>query len=84
MKIVIAVHGTRGDIEPCAAVGRELLQRGHSVQLAVPPNLVSFVESVGFTTVVPWGPDSTSSALLGCEGGFEVDGGTCRAARERR
>ena len=25
MRVLIAVHGTRGDIEPCAAVGRELL-----------------------------------------------------------
>lgn len=63
MRVLIAVHGTRGDIEPCAAVGRELLARGHSVRVAVPPNLVSFVESVGFPSVVPWGPDSTARVL---------------------
>lgn len=63
MRVVIAVHGTRGDIEPCAAVGSELLRRGHSVQFAVPPNLVRFIESVGFPSVIPWGPDSTGRVL---------------------
>ncbi|MGO9286502.1 glycosyltransferase, partial [Mycobacterium sp.] len=37
MKFVLASYGSRGDIEPCAAVGRELLRRGHDVRMAVPP-----------------------------------------------
>jgi UDP:flavonoid glycosyltransferase YjiC (YdhE family) len=53
----LAVHGTRGDIEPCAAVCLELLCRGHDVRLAVPPNLVSFVETAGLLAV-PYGVDS--------------------------
>ncbi|MGO9507622.1 MAG: glycosyltransferase [Mycobacterium sp.] len=57
MKFVLAVHGTRGDVEPCAAVGMELLRRGHEVQMAVPPNLIGFVESAGLTGVA-YGPDS--------------------------
>ncbi|MBY0440531.1 MAG: glycosyltransferase [Mycobacteriaceae bacterium] len=57
MKFVLAAHGTRGDIEPVAAVGLELLRRGHQVRMAVPPNLVGFVESAGLTAV-PYGPDS--------------------------
>ncbi|QLL09626.1 glycosyltransferase [Mycobacterium vicinigordonae] len=57
MKAVLAVHGTRGDVEPCAAVGAELQRRGHEVQMAVPPNLVSFVESAGLKAVA-YGPDS--------------------------
>lgn len=57
MKAVFAVHGTRGDVEPCAAVGLELRRRGHDVRMAVPPNLIGFVESVGLTAV-PYGPDS--------------------------
>ncbi|GAB7141819.1 glycosyltransferase [Mycobacterium riyadhense] len=57
MKAVLAVHGTRGDVEPCAAVGAELQRRGHEVQMAVPPNLVKFVESAGLKAV-PYGPDS--------------------------
>jgi UDP:flavonoid glycosyltransferase YjiC (YdhE family) len=57
MKVVLAAHGTRGDVEPCAAVGLELMRRGHEVRMAVPPNLVGFVESPGLTAV-GYGPDS--------------------------
>ncbi|WP_096283333.1 glycosyltransferase [Mycobacterium ahvazicum] len=56
MKFALACYGTRGDIEPSAAVGRELLRRGHDVLMAVPPELVGFVESVGITAV-PYGPE---------------------------
>src|SRR5215472_7759659 len=51
MRFVLASYGTRGDVEPCAAVGRELLRRGHDVRMAVPPNLVGFAEAAGLTTV---------------------------------
>ncbi|MFV0495907.1 glycosyltransferase [Mycobacterium sp.] len=51
MKFVVASYGTRGDIEPCAAVGLELQRRGHDVRLAVPPNLIGFVESAGLPAV---------------------------------
>jgi glycosyl transferase family 28 len=47
MKFVLASYGTRGDIEPSAAVGRELLRRGHEVRMGVPPDLVGLVESAG-------------------------------------
>jgi UDP:flavonoid glycosyltransferase YjiC (YdhE family) len=57
MIFALAAHGTRGDIEPCAAVGVELLRRGHEVRMAVPPNLVRFVESAGLRAVA-YGPDS--------------------------
>ncbi|MCT7657366.1 glycosyltransferase [Mycobacterium deserti] len=58
MKFAVAVHGTRGDVEPCAAVALELRSRGHEVKLAVPPNLVDFVESAGLAPCVPYGVDS--------------------------
>jgi UDP:flavonoid glycosyltransferase YjiC (YdhE family) len=51
MKFVLAGHGTRGDVEPCAAVGRELLHRGHEVRMAVPPDVVGFAESAGLSAV---------------------------------
>lgn len=51
MKFVLASLGTRGDIEPCAAIGRELQRRGHSVLMAVPPNYIGFIESAGLTAV---------------------------------
>jgi UDP:flavonoid glycosyltransferase YjiC (YdhE family) len=57
MKVVLAAHGTRGDVEPCATVGLELLRRGHEVRMAVPPNLVGFVQSAGLAAV-GYGPDS--------------------------
>ena len=56
MKFVLATYGTRGDIEPSAAIGRELLRRGHDVRMAVAPDLVGFVESVGLAAVA-CGPD---------------------------
>jgi UDP:flavonoid glycosyltransferase YjiC (YdhE family) len=58
MRFTLAVHGTRGDVEPCAAVGRELLRRGHEVRMAVPPNLIGFVASAGVPGAVAYGPDS--------------------------
>jgi UDP:flavonoid glycosyltransferase YjiC (YdhE family) len=51
MKFVMASYGTRGDVEPCVAVGRELLRRGHDVRMAVLPELVGFVESAGLAAV---------------------------------
>lgn len=58
MKFAIAVHGTRGDIEPATAVALELMRRGHEVRMAVPPNLVGFAEAAGVEGVVGYGPDS--------------------------
>jgi len=56
MKFVLASWGSRGDIEPCVAVGRELRRRGHEVCVAVPPDLVPFAEEAG-TAAVAFGPD---------------------------
>lgn len=56
MKFALASYGTRGDVEPFTAVGRELQRRGHDVRLAVPPNLVALVESAGLTAAA-YGPD---------------------------
>jgi UDP:flavonoid glycosyltransferase YjiC (YdhE family) len=57
MKLVLAAYGTRGDLEPSIAVGRELLHRGHDVRIAVPPDLVEFAESSGLPAV-PYGLDT--------------------------
>ncbi|MEB3982833.1 glycosyltransferase [Mycobacterium sp. 663a-19] len=51
MKFVLATLGSRGDVEPYAAVGRELQRRGHGVCLGVPPSYLGFVESVGLAAV---------------------------------
>ncbi|OCB18787.1 glycosyltransferase [Mycobacterium intracellulare] len=56
MKFALASYGTRGDVEPCTAVGRELQRRGHDVRLAVPPSLIALVESAGLGAAA-YGPD---------------------------
>ncbi|WP_445166438.1 glycosyltransferase [Mycolicibacterium sp. Dal123E01] len=57
MKIVLAFYGTRGDVEPGIAVGRELMRRGHDVQVAIPPDSIGSAESVGLAAVA-YGPDT--------------------------
>ena len=57
MKFVLAFYGTRGDVEPGVAVGRELARRGHDVRMAVPPDLIGFAESAGLAAVA-YGPDT--------------------------
>ncbi|BBZ77000.1 glycosyl transferase family 1 [Mycolicibacterium anyangense] len=57
MKVVLAFYGTRGDVEPGIALGRELMRRGHQVTMAVPPDLLASAESVGLTAVA-YGPDT--------------------------
>jgi UDP:flavonoid glycosyltransferase YjiC (YdhE family) len=56
MKFAVASYGTRGDIEPCLTIGRELMRRGHSVRMAVPPNLVELAEAAGLPAI-GYGPD---------------------------
>ena len=56
MKFALATVGSRGDVEPYSAVGRELQRRGHEVRMAVPPNYLGLVESAGLAAV-GHGPD---------------------------
>ncbi len=56
MRFVLAFYGTRGDVEPGVAVGRELRRRGHDVCMAVSPDLVGFAEAAGLAAV-EYGPD---------------------------
>jgi UDP:flavonoid glycosyltransferase YjiC (YdhE family) len=57
MKFVVVGYGSRGDVEPCIAVARELLRRGHEVGVAVPRKMLRFVKSAGLAAV-SYGPDS--------------------------
>lgn len=57
MKIVLAAYGSRGDVEPCVAVARELLSRGHEVRLAVPPDKLDFAAAAGLVAAA-YGPDT--------------------------
>ncbi|WP_197495307.1 glycosyltransferase, partial [Mycobacterium kyorinense] len=56
MKFVLSFYGTRGDVEPGLAVGRELARRGHEVRMAVPGDLVGVAEAAGVAAVA-YGPD---------------------------
>ncbi|UMB67549.1 glycosyltransferase [Mycobacterium paraterrae] len=57
MKFALGIHGSRGDVEPFAALGLELQRRGHEVRMAVPPNMTGFVESTGLAAL-SYGPSS--------------------------
>jgi UDP:flavonoid glycosyltransferase YjiC (YdhE family) len=57
MRFALGIHGSRGDVEPFAAAGLELQRRGHDVRMAVPPNMLGFVDSAGLDAVA-YGPSS--------------------------
>ncbi|AWV48639.1 glycosyl transferase [Mycobacterium leprae Kyoto-2] len=57
MKFTLAASGSRGDVEPFAALGLELQRRGHEVRIGVPPDMLRFVESAGLAAVA-YGPDT--------------------------
>jgi sterol 3beta-glucosyltransferase len=61
---VLALVGSRGDVQPALAVGLELRRRGHEVVTGVAPNLVPLAERLGLDPV-PLGIDS--AALLGSD-----------------
>lgn len=84
MKIVLVAYGGRGDVEPCAAVGRALMNRGHEVRLAVPPNMTAFVESTGLTAV-GYGPDTQRGMTAAQEllGSLQYGGGGLSQVVER-
>jgi len=50
MRILLAPHGTRGDVQPIVALAVALRARGHVVQLVAPANFVSWVRGYGFDT----------------------------------
>jgi vancomycin aglycone glucosyltransferase len=47
MRILLASHGTRGDVQPIVALGVALKARGHMVQLVAPANFVTWVRGFG-------------------------------------
>jgi vancomycin aglycone glucosyltransferase len=50
MRILLAPHGTRGDVQPIVALAVALRARGHVVLLTVPANFVSWIRGYGFET----------------------------------
>ncbi len=47
MNITIFAAGSRGDIQPCVALGRGLQEAGYRVRLAAPQDFAGFVEGYG-------------------------------------
>ena len=47
MQITIFAAGSRGDIQPCIALGRGLQHAGYGVRLAAPQNFADFIEQHG-------------------------------------
>ncbi|WP_212760294.1 glycosyltransferase, partial [Promicromonospora citrea] len=64
MRHVMALVGSRGDVQPALAVGLELRRRGHEVVTGVAPNLVPLARRLGLDPV-PLGIDSAE--LLGSD-----------------
>jgi UDP:flavonoid glycosyltransferase YjiC (YdhE family) len=56
MRFALANWGTRGEIEPFVAVGRELVRNGHDVGIAVAPEMVAFAREAGLDAVA-YGPE---------------------------
>lgn len=50
MRIAFAMHGSRGDVQPAVALAIEFVRRGHSVDMAVPDDLVASVTRTGLPT----------------------------------
>ncbi len=47
MKITLFAAGSRGDIQPCVALGRGLQQAGYQVRLAAPQDFAGFAQEYG-------------------------------------
>jgi len=56
MKVLLAPHGSRGDVQPQLVLGEELLRRGHTVTMAAPPNFRPSATARGFR-FIPIGED---------------------------
>jgi vancomycin aglycone glucosyltransferase len=48
MRILLAPHGTRGDVQPLVALATALRAHGHVVLLVAPANFVTWIRSYGF------------------------------------
>jgi vancomycin aglycone glucosyltransferase len=48
VKILLAPHGTRGDVQPMLALARALRGRGHDVRFVAPADFVAWLRAEGF------------------------------------
>jgi len=70
MHVTVLTYGSRGDVEPFVALGRGLLQAGHSVRLAAPQPFEAFVTAHGIDFVgLPGDPNRLVQDLVDEAGG---------------
>ena len=50
MKLLMVVHGTRGDVQPFVCLALGMKARGHDCLIAAPPNLLKWIECFGIST----------------------------------
>ena len=77
MRIAIQTLGTRGDVQPYAALARGLMQAGHEVALAAPAQFEGFVREHGIAfDSLPrefldlMDDPAARAAMAGSKGGF--------------
>jgi vancomycin aglycone glucosyltransferase len=63
MRVLLAAVGTRGDVQPLAALGQKLTEAGHQVRLCVPEAFRAWVEDRGFE-MAPIGPQSWAGTIM--------------------
>jgi UDP:flavonoid glycosyltransferase YjiC (YdhE family) len=51
MRVLLAPHGTRGDIQPMVALAVALRARGHVVAFSAPSNFLDWIRACGFDAV---------------------------------
>lgn len=64
MRILLSTIGSRGEVQPIVALGRELRALGHDARLCAPPNFKEWIESFGLACV-PIGPDVRTFSIGG-------------------
>ena len=61
LRILLSTIGSRGEVQPIAALALELRWRGHEVRVCAPPDFQQWTESMGIP-YVPVGPELHSTA----------------------
>jgi len=69
MKVLLAPHGTRGDVQPMVALAIALRARGHAVSFVAPSNFADWVGSFGF----PFQSDGIDVAAMLRTSGMHFD-----------
>ncbi|MEU9131464.1 glycosyltransferase [Kitasatospora sp. NPDC048540] len=64
MRFLLSTIGSRGDVQPMAALASELSGTGHQVRVCAPPDFGEWIEGLGIP-FVPIGPELRTAAASG-------------------